>query len=145
MPSPMTPELLRNLFGPAFIQRCTQALERLASSEPATMAAVVATADGFALASVGDQVLSAARLAALASSLQALGQAALRELDLPGVGFLFIENERGKILVAEVSRESHSVILCVACGHAAISGRLLWAARQCAAEIATAETPASAR
>jgi predicted regulator of Ras-like GTPase activity (Roadblock/LC7/MglB family) len=132
----MKSDTLGALLGQPFIASCGEALHKLMRDEPAVTAAVVATSDGFEVASAqASGQISATRLSALASSLLALGQAALRELSLHGSGSVLIENAMGKILLVEVRRERLPVVLCVVADAAATTGKVLWATKQCAAAL----------
>lgn len=127
---------LGEALGADYIRICAEALERLLCDVPGIKAAVVATADGFEVTSAqSHQELAASRLSALASSLLALGQAALRELAMSGSGSVLIENSMGKIMLIDVRRERIPVVLCVVADGDSITGKVLWAAKQCAAEL----------
>jgi uncharacterized protein len=123
---------LLELLGANYLSACDEALRSLMRDVPNVTAAVVATADGFEVASVQteDQV-AATRLSALASSLLALGHAALRELSMNGGGSVLIENAMGKILLVEVHRNRLPIVLCIVADAEATTGKVLWAARQC--------------
>lgn len=125
-----------SVLGDAYVGVCDDALRKLMSDVPSITAAVVATADGFEVASAqAEGRMSATRLSALASSLLALGQAALRELSMAGSGSVLIENAMGKIMLVDVRREHLPVVLCVVADEMAMTGKVLWAAKQCAATL----------
>lgn len=129
----MKSETLNAALGAGYVGACGEALQKLMRDLPSVTAAVVATSDGFEVASLhADGQMSATRLSALASSLLALGQAALRELSMTGSGSVLIENPMGKILLVDVRGERLPVVLCVVADASAMTGKLLWAARQCA-------------
>ena len=126
--------MLLELLGQDYVRSCGEALRGLMRDVPSVTAAVVATADGFEVASAQAQSgVSAPRLSALSSSLLALGQAALRELSMDGSGSVLIENAMGKILLVEVRRDKLPIVLCVVADAEATTGKVLWATRQCAA------------
>lgn len=132
----MKSETLEAALGNGYVATCENALQHLLRDLPSVTAAVVATSDGFEVASVqADGQMSATRLSALASSLLALGQAALRELAMHGSGSVLIENTMGKILLVDVRGARLPVVLCVVADAGAMTGKLLWAARQCAAAL----------
>jgi predicted regulator of Ras-like GTPase activity (Roadblock/LC7/MglB family) len=123
---------LLELLGQRYVNSCSEALNGLVRDVPSISAAVVATADGFEVASVQTRgSVAAARLSALASSLLALGHAALRELSMNGGGSVLVENAMGKILLMEVHRNRLPIVLCVVADADATTGTVLWAARQC--------------
>lgn len=130
-----------NALGNAYVGICEEALRKLMNDVPSITAAVVATADGFEVASAqAEGRMSATRLSALASSLLALGQAALRELSMAGSGSVLIENAMGKIMLVDVRREHLPVVLCVVADEMAMTGKVLWAAKQCAATLGSDST-----
>ena len=132
----MKSEMLSAALGAAYVGACEESLRALIRDVPSITAAVVATSDGFEVASVqADGRMSATRLSALASSLLALGQAALRELSMTGSGSVLIENAMGKILLVDVRRERLPVVLCVVADAEAMTGKVLWATKQCAAAL----------
>lgn len=141
MGEPMKSSALTDTLGASYVAHCAAALDRLIKNVPSIQAAVVATADGFEVTSCQTAGhLAASRLSALASSLLALGQAALRELSMHGSGSILIENEMGKIMLMDVRRDRMPVALCVVADGDAITGKVLWAAKQCAGELALAPT-----
>jgi len=130
-----------SVLGNVYVGVCEEALRKLMSDVPGITAAVVATADGFEVASAqAEGRMSATRLSALASSLLALGQAALRELSMEGSGSVLIENTMGKIMLVDVRREHLPVVLCVVADDMAMTGKVLWAAKQCAATLESNST-----
>lgn len=134
----MKSSTLADALGADYIATCSASLERLMADVPSVKAAVVATADGFEVTSAqSNGNLAASRLSALASSLLALGQAALRELAMNGSGSILIENEMGKIMLIDVRRNRIPVVLCVVADGDAITGKVLWAAKQCATGLAS--------
>jgi len=108
-------------------------LEALLDTLPDATTAVLARTDGFELASVTRSTISPSRLSAVASSMLALGQASLRETRLGTSDNLLIEGSAGKLLLMSVSGER---VLAIVAGESTVSGKLLWAARACAAELA---------
>lgn len=111
------------------------ALTELLELLPQAHSVVLAQTDGFEVASAMRRAVPAARLAALASSMLALGEAALRELGMGGHGNVLIEGTDGKLLLLEVPLASQPLVLAVVAGEDAITGSLLWAARQCVQRI----------
>lgn len=110
-------------------------LRRLLDQVAQAHSVVLAQTDGFEVAQLSRGTVPAARLAALASSMLALGEAALRELGLGGRGSVLIDGASGKLLLLEVPLPSRPLVLAVVAGHDAVTGSLLWAARQCVQQI----------
>ncbi|HEX4870821.1 MAG TPA: roadblock/LC7 domain-containing protein [Nevskiaceae bacterium] len=118
-------------------------LQALADRVPGVQGIVLASSDGFEIDCLATRSGAASRLAAIASSLLALGQAALRELGFAGSGTVLIQNEAGHILLLEGRYRDRTLVLCTVAGPSAVTGTLLWAARECLASL-TAESRISA-
>lgn len=130
-------------FGAGFLDAAQSALDALLDDLPGVRSAVVATADGFELAVASRSSLSGERLAALSSSMLALAQASLRELQIAGSGSVLVESGGGKLLIAEAATPPWPVVLCLVADGEAMAGKLLWAARRCVEtlEAASPEPP----
>lgn len=127
---------LTKAFSPSFPGRCESALRELMHAVPDLGSAMVATADGFELASTATSVVTEnSRLAALSSSLLAVAQAAMREMRMNGASTVLVENKEGKVLVVEVLTHPLPTVLCVGASHKVVTGKLLWAVKQCVDEI----------
>lgn len=115
------------------------ALRTALSDLPGLYAVVLATADGFEVAAeIGQHsalTVSPSRVAALASSLQALGQASLREVGLGGHGSVLIESDSGKLVMIDLQYGALALVLCLIGPSATLAGKMLWAGRRCAASI----------
>lgn len=127
----MSASAISHNYSPQFVRFAQTSLEELLRDVPNVIAAVIASADGFEIADASRSGISANRLSALSSSLLALGQASLRELQFRGAGTVLIENEGGKIYVAEAPVQPYPAVLCVIADHDALIGKVLWAARRC--------------
>ena len=88
------------------------------------------------MASVTRGGIAPSRLAALASSLHALGQASLREIEIAGQAGVFIESLGGKILIEAIPHAGSDAVLCVVSKAETLAGKLLWACKQCAGQVA---------
>lgn len=126
-----SPDTAFHSYSPELLKLADDALKDLLNDVPDVTAAVISSADGFDIASASKNGVSANRLAALSSSLLALGQASLRELQFKGSGTVLIENGEGKIYVAEAAIQPYPAVLCIIANHEALSGKMLWAARKC--------------
>lgn len=110
-------------------------LHALLDQLPDLQGAVLAKSDGFEVASVARDTLPAARLSALASSMSALGDAALRELGFDGGDSILIEGRSGKLLLLTVPQGEPALVLAVIGSAKVVTGSLLWAARECVRRI----------
>lgn len=109
-------------------------LRSLTGAQPDIRAAVLATLDGFEVA-VAEHYgrAHAAPLAAMASSLIALGRAAGREAGHEGCERVVVENRNGKLLVRPIGTpERTPLLLCMALSADVLLGSALWTADEIA-------------
>jgi predicted regulator of Ras-like GTPase activity (Roadblock/LC7/MglB family) len=109
-------------------------LSQFTDTRPDITAAVLATVDGFEVAMVERLGRSQATpLAAMASSLTALGRAAGREAGHEGCERVVVESGNGKLLVRPIGASGRSpLLLCMSLGSGALLGSALWAADEIA-------------
>ena len=88
---------------------------------------LVATVDGFPLAVAQRQPLDADRLAAIVSSIGALGAAASRETGIGAPRCLVVESTQGRLVVRCVKAGSHDLVVAVLTDTQALLGRV-WTA-----------------
>jgi len=118
------------------------ALQALIERVPTLHGAVLSRSDGFEVASTTRGDIAVSRLSALSSSMLALAQASLRELNLEGGGTVLIEGQTGKLLLTEVPLPAQPPLVLAVVGGEVMTGTLLWAARECAqALVAPFDTP----
>ena len=101
-------------------QRLQAELDRLSAGNSGILAAQVCTSDGFAVASVQRSAESHRRLAAMVSSLQALGAAVVEETELGDYCNLIIEATHGKCAIMAVPGSIGDILL-TAIGDAKLS------------------------
>lgn len=118
-------------FSLEFLDTARAALDQLLDDVPGVRSAVVATGDGFELAVASRSSIDGDRLAALSSSMLALAQASLRELQIDGSGSVLVESGGGKLLIAEAASQPWPTVLCLVAEGETMAGKLLWAARRC--------------
>jgi len=112
-------------------------LNRLLDSYPEIRGVVLARTDGFEVASATRDSLSVSRVSAIASSLVALGQAALRELGLGAGGSVLVDGSNGKLLLIEFKQQNCELVLALLGDKDLVTGTLLWAARDCVKSLET--------
>jgi uncharacterized protein len=105
-------------------------LQALGEGDSGVTLAVLTSDDGFEVASYHARGLSG-RIAAMSSSLQALGTAMAREVGLGQPRCLIIESRGGTILVLGLATASPRLSLTVVGSSDVTLGQLLWAARNC--------------
>ncbi len=92
--------------------------------------AVLFSPDGFEIASQTSGSADAGRLAAIGSSLAALGSAISGEVGLSDFERTTIESRDGTVLIMRV-QGSKTMSLAVVAGQSAVLGTLLWAVQRC--------------
>ena len=130
------PKSLRG--NPALSDGCLAHLQDFLSQTSGVTAALVATTDGFEVSSVLHQSLSAEKMAAMTSSILALGEAVLSEADLNDCQNVVIESGDGLIVMLAIGDTRKELLLSVIADRNAMLGQVLWAARRCCAEIRAA-------
>lgn len=112
---------------PETLLRLAQEFQRFAQAEEGTQAAMLATIDGFEIAS--RLVASGFRtqnLAAMASSLTAISRAITKEISFDGCDRLLLESVSGKIIFQPVTALGVPCTICLAVSVKAMLGRTLW-------------------
>ena len=115
--------------------KCTANLRHFVSQTSGITAALVATTDGFEVSSVQHQTLSAEKMAAMTSSILALGEAVLSEADLSDCKNVVIESGDGMIVMLAIGDPRNELLLSVIADRNAMLGQILWAARRCCDQI----------
>ena len=127
---------------PELAPRCEAYLQKLVSSTSGVIAALVVTSDGFEVASVLHNDLSPEKMAAMTSSMLALGEAVLSEANLNDCQNVVIESNGGLIIMLAIGDPKKELLLSVITNGQAMLGQVLWAARQCCERVRFAVTPA---
>jgi len=93
------------------LQRARQEAEHLLGEVGGARAVVVATTDGFDVAHARRQDIEAPRMAALTSSIAALGQVVAHEAGLGAPRCMMLEAEAGYVIVRSVPRPDHPLVI----------------------------------
>jgi predicted regulator of Ras-like GTPase activity (Roadblock/LC7/MglB family) len=126
------------LVAPALVQAGERALKTHAGAISGLQFALLATPDGFEVASLRERSeLQAGRLSAMASSLMAMARAVGKEIQSPECKRLTFEAQ-GSTVIFQSVEASQPCILCLVLGPEAILGRALWAAGGVAQDMASA-------
>lgn len=88
-------------------------------------AIVVATADGFDLARAGRREVDPVRLAAMVSSMAALGDAASRETGIGTTRCLVVESSGGRLVLRCMQAHGHAIVVVVLTAPSVLLG-LVW-------------------
>ena len=116
---------------------CERALVDLVNGSSGVDAVLLASADGFAVVSATrGQGLDAARLAAMSSSMLALGAAMARDFRLDGCRNVHIEAGNGVVLLVTVPCKRAGLVLSALAPGGSTLGMVLVSTRRCAQAIA---------
>ncbi len=113
-------------------------LESFAQMTPGVMSAVLLSADGFEVASPQVGRGGAARLAAMGSSLSAIGSAIAKEAGIVECSRMIIESDSGTVVIMNIPDARPPLSLAIVAGDGGVLGQLLWAAKNCCIAIARA-------
>jgi len=108
---------------------CQESLRQLVSETQGVESACLVTGDGFEVTSVLTDGISASRLAAMTSSMQALGSAVTGELKMKQCRSVIVDGESGTVVMVRLPSEQE-MMLAVTCGKQGTVGGVLVAARQ---------------
>ena len=111
---------------------CLAQLGRLLERTPGIQVAALGLRDGRAFAQMHREPVDAGKLAAMASSLTALGATTLRELSAGALDHVLIEGEHGKLVLVRLPELSGLMILAVQATAETRLGLVLGQARTCA-------------
>lgn len=109
----------------------------LAAAVPDFIEAVISTEDGFDVAARGSSAESAAKIAAMTSSLHALGETMANETGLGDCRSVVVDTAAGKVVIMRIDNADANLRLTVVARHTALLGSVLFAARQCAQRVAS--------
>lgn len=116
-------------FDPAIVEAATLHLEAFVQANAGVQLTVLTSSDGFEVAAHPADSTSAARIAAMSSSIQALSEALAREAGLSGNRSLIVETDTGTVLVLGLTGTTPRMSLAVVGTGSELLGKLLWASR----------------
>jgi uncharacterized protein len=120
---------VRQRFDPAVVRDATLHLESFANANTGVLLTVLTTSDGFEVAAHPADSATAARIAAMSSSIQALSEALAREAGLSANRSLILETDTGTVVVVGLTETSPKMSLAVVATGTELLGKLLWATR----------------
>lgn len=131
----------------SFVAFCNATLEQFLQDTPGVKNALLATPDGFEIASrTQDNSHSADKLAAVGSSLFALGASLISEFNLDVCRSIIIDSDKGKIYISTISGgEGKNLILLLQSTQNAMLAHILHGSTKAAAQVSArlAELPLS--
>jgi hypothetical protein len=107
------------------VQRAKRAADALLAEIDGSLAILIATIDGFDLAHAGRRDIEPARLAAMVSSLAALGDAASRETAIGAPRCLVIDSTQGRLMVRCMEVNGLSLVVTVLTDKSVLLG-MVW-------------------
>ena len=110
----------------------SESLGQLMRNLPGLTAGVIATADGFEVAANVRQGMDAAKLAAMACSISALGAMVGKESSIGACRNVLIEAEGGYALIIEVTHPDYPMILNLVAAKEEVLGQVLYRAKRTA-------------
>ncbi len=126
-----------NSFGRTEAAICQKQIDALVEQHAEIGGALVSTGDGFDVAARIKEPLSAAKLSAMASSMMALAEAVSAESAIGECNDMIIDASGGRVFFMGIPNTNRSLLLTVLCDNEMSMGQVLWAARNCRAEIAS--------
>lgn len=121
---------------PEFIALCEQQLEVLSNSVNGVSAALLSTPDGFDIASkINVSSHSADKLAAVGSSMFALGASLVREFDFEDCKSINIDCGDGKVYLSAVPVNGTNSVLLIRADQKAMLANVMHGAKKISAEI----------
>jgi uncharacterized protein len=118
-----------------FKKTATHLLTVLAAEAKGVIAVVVATIDGFDVATYADSETDVQKIAAMASSMGAIGAVVGEESKVGSCKSIMIEAEQGFVVMVEIKHPQHALILTVVAQNSSVLGQLVYRARETAKEI----------
>lgn len=117
---------------------CAAVLGKLLADCDGVRAAMLALRDGRPFVERSRTAMDSGKFAAMSSSLSALGQSILRELDGGTLDHILIEGNEGKLVVTTVPGAGGLLILAVLAERDALLGLVLGRSKTCARELLAA-------
>jgi uncharacterized protein len=113
-----------------FQAMCQESLRQLVAETTGVESACLVTGDGFEVSSTLAKGISAQRIAAMTSSMHALGQAVTSELKMKDCRSVIVDGEMGTVILVKLPSSQAEMMLTVTCGKTGTVGGVLFAARQ---------------
>ncbi|OAL79809.1 hypothetical protein AY606_03940 [Acinetobacter sp. SFB] len=122
------------------IQTAQQHIQNLLTNVSGVEYVMICSTDGFELTSVHKKnVDNAGKLAAVSSSILAMVQAFLSEINLRGCQSITLDAENGKALLSSIPNKNYPLLIVALTTKDVLLGQLLFSIKQCSAEIVKAD------
>jgi predicted regulator of Ras-like GTPase activity (Roadblock/LC7/MglB family) len=123
---------------PSIKALASEAVETIMREVKSAKAVVIATEDGFEIASKVENAAQTSRLSAMASSFSALGALVGEESQLGQCNNVIIDAAEGFILIMQIRHPKAALTMCVIAGKDSVMGQLLYFSKQAAHTVANA-------
>jgi predicted regulator of Ras-like GTPase activity (Roadblock/LC7/MglB family) len=114
---------------------CQRQIDALIEAHGEVRGVLVSTVDGFEVAANMRGKSSPAKMAAMTSSLLALGEAVSDEGEVGNCVDMVIDATAGRVLLMDIPHATRKLLLTVLSDNASTLGQVLWAVRACRQEI----------
>jgi uncharacterized protein len=115
-----------------------RAVDTIVEQNVGVQTAVIASADGLPLASRTNTNFDFAKLAAMASSIAAIGSVVSEETNAGACKRVLVDSEKSYTLIVSIDNAEWPLILCVIAERSAVLAQVMYAAREALNLVATA-------
>jgi predicted regulator of Ras-like GTPase activity (Roadblock/LC7/MglB family) len=129
---------LRDFFDPDFVDLSQHKVQELVASDLSFKAAVLATVDGFSVASAVADGADPDRIAALASSIASIGSVATQEAGLGRCSSVILNTEQGFAVVRQFQKNHTDVVLILVADGQVLLAQVMYRANELAKELVAA-------
>lgn len=127
-----------DLFSAAFLRQAAQELQAMIDAAVGIRTAVLATVDGFAVASAQTDGSDSARMAALASSIASIASVATQEAGLGRCASVTLNTDQGFAVVRQLRRDGHDLVMIGISDGQALLAQVMYQANQFARRLESA-------
>ena len=125
----------------SLIHTAQQQIKEILTNVSGVEYVMICSSDGFELTSAYKKnVTNTGKLAAVSSSILAMVQAFLAEIDLHGCQSITLEAENGKAFLSAVPNKNHPMLIVALTSQEVLLGQLLFSLKRCSEKISQADT-----
>jgi len=129
---------IRDVFDHTFLDRSQHKVKELVASDLGIQAAVLATVDGFSVASAMVDGSDPERIAALASSIASIGSVATQEAGLGRCSSVILNTDQGFAVVRQFQKNNMDVVLILVADGKVLLAQVMYRANEFAKELVAA-------
>ena len=124
----------------SLIHTAQQQIKEILTNVSGVEYVMICSSDGFELTSAYKKnVTNTGKLAAVSSSILAMVQAFLAEIDLHGCQSITLEAENGKAFLSAVPNKNHPMLIVALTSQEVLLGQLLFSLKRCSERISQAD------